>query len=143
MLTFKGLLQTAGIDPGGVRLARHQDRRGRRATWDLWRSSPDEFELYQRIQKRNVFDTARHVASFVATPDGRTLFVGLYSVDAIGLAPEGTTCPLRAVPVGGLRLYELTRCDALRAYSDRLVVDWGPGHRTWVQRADRQEKPIV
>ena len=143
MLTFKGLLETAGIDPHGVRLARHQTDDGPLTPWQLWRSDSGRFELYQRIQRKKKFDKASHVASFVVTPDGRTLFVGLYSVDSIGTAPKDAKCPLRGIPVAGFRLYELTRCDVLSDYTNRLVVDWGPGQRAWVQRAHLKPKPIV
>ena len=30
----------------------------------------------------------------------------------------------------------------LDEYKERLVVDWGPGTRSWAQRASRQAKPI-
>ncbi len=143
MLTFKGLLETAGIDPQDVRLARHQDRRVQLTPWHLWRSDIERFELYQRIQRLKKFDKASYVASFVVTPDGRTLFVGLYSVDSLGIAPKGAKCPLRGIPVADFRLYEMTRCDVLGVYAGRLVVDWGLGHRSWVQHAHRQPKPIV
>ena len=143
MLTFKGLLEAAEIDPHVVCLARHKDHRGQRTPWQLWRSDTERFELYQRIQGQKVFDRARHVASFVGTPDGRTLFVGLYTVDGMGFAPEGTKCPITDNPVAGYRLYELTHSSVLSDYADRLVIDWGPGYRSWVQRAHRQPKAIV
>ena len=143
MLTFKALLESAGIDPRGVRLVRHQTHQGHLTPWALWRKDVDGFELYQRIQRRPVFDEANHVASFVVTPDGRTLFVGLYEVGPIGTAPEGMRCPVRGIDVAGFRLHDLTRCEALSDYAGRLVIDWGGGTRSWVQRAHLQPKPII
>ena len=143
MLTFKGLLEAAGVDPHDVRLVRHQTNKGNLTPWALWRKDVDAFELYQRIQRRPVFDKAGQVASFVVTPDGRTLFVGLYEVGSIGTAPEGMKCPVRGIDVAGFRLYDLTRHDALSPYAGRLVIDWGDGARSWVQRAERHLKPIT
>ncbi|MBE7537689.1 MAG: GIY-YIG nuclease family protein [Opitutaceae bacterium] len=34
-------------------------------------------------------------------------------------------------------------CDSLAAYNGRIVIDWGPGFRAWVQRADSKDKTIV
>jgi hypothetical protein len=39
-------------------------------------------------------------------------------------------------------LYALQPLEALSGYIGRLTVDWGPGMRSWIQRADRQRKPI-
>lgn len=143
MLTFNEFLEAAGIDPRGVRLARHQTKEGNLTPWALWRKDVGAFELYQRIQRRPRFRGASHVASFVVTPDGRTLFVGLYDVGQVGVVPEGMIDPVKGIEVAGFNLYDLTRSEALDAYAGRLVVDWGDGQRAWVQRADRQPKPIV
>lgn len=40
-------------------------------------------------------------------------------------------------------LYAVRRMDALAEYAGRLLVDWGPGTRSWVQRADGGAKPLV
>src|SRR5208282_2631030 len=64
-------------DPQSVHLARHQDKRwGRNTPYWLWRRDREEFERYQRIQHRPVFQVNNFVASFVVPPSNETLFVG-------------------------------------------------------------------
>ena len=145
MITFNSLLREVGIDPTTVRLARHQDRRhpGCPSTFALWLSDDGRFELYQRLQSRPVFRHAKVVATFVVDQSGDTLFCGLYTVGAVGIAPPGTLDPVSGRDVGGIHLYDLRPKSELSGYRGRLVIGWGPGFRSWVQRADRKDKPIL
>jgi hypothetical protein len=99
--------------------------------------------MYQRIQKKERFRSCDWVISFVATPLDETLFVGVYRLRGVGVVPSGMVDPVRGHDVTGLRLYDLERDDALREYVGRIVVDWGPGYRSWVQLADRHDKPVL
>ena len=45
--------------------------------------------------------------------------------------------------VGSCDHYSLQPVDPLSEYMGRLIIDWGPGLRSWIQRADNQDKPIV
>ena len=101
------------------------------------------FELYQRIQRKDRFRRAEWLVSFVATPLDETLFVGVYRVRGVGTAPPGMTDPIGGYDVAGMFLYDLNLDDALRDYVGRIVVDWGKGFRSWVQRPDRRDKPII
>src|SRR6266478_3224719 len=96
MLTFNTILTNENIDPKKVRLVRHQDNRsaGSCTPYNLWLSDKVSLETYQRIQKRKVFEIGGLLASFVVTPKGETLFVGLYRVHDIGIAPPGTIDPV-------------------------------------------------
>lgn len=140
-LTFNLLLNTAGISPASTRLVRHQDRRG--SAYDLWRANNGSFERYQSIQSKEVFDVGDWLASFVATPFNETLFVGIYRVHGMGVVADGQLDPLGGHDVSGLHEYAIDRADALSDYAGRLVIGWGDGYRSWLQRADRQDKPIV
>lgn len=42
-----------------------------------------------------------------------------------------------------LDLYRTARTADLEAYIGLLWIEWGAGARTWIQRPDRQNKPIV
>ena len=53
-----------------------------------------------------------------------------------------TIDPLSGRDIGGLVKYHLARSEALSELKGRLTVEWGAGKRSWVQRAERQEKPI-
>lgn len=81
-------------------------------------------------------------------PQGHTLFVGLYSAELAGPVPLDMVDPLSGEVPGTAKghRYDLYRCEphaALADYASRLLVDWGLGTRSWVQRADSGAKPIV
>lgn len=147
MLTFNTLLRSENIDPADVRLARHQDSRfpDRPTPYELWRLDDGRFDAYQQIQGRKVFKVGGWLASFVVTPANDTLFVGLYSVDGIGIVPPGIKCPiaLDARDVTGCTMYDIKPSSRLGRYSGLLVIDWGMGYRSWVQLAKNQDKPVL
>ncbi len=145
MLTFNTILTNENIDPKKVRLVRHQDNRssGNCTPYNLWLSDKVSLETYQRIQKRKVFEIGGLLATFVVTPSGETLFVGLYRVKDIGIAPPGTIDPVLQADRAGLNFYDITREEGLSEYAGHLTVNWGGGHRAWVQLAHRQDKPII
>lgn len=145
MLTFNAILASENLDPQGVRLVRHKDNRasGKSTPYNLWLSDRSLLETYQRIQKRKVFKIGGLLASFVVTPKGETLFVGLYRVNDIGIAPPGTFDPVLQVDRSGLHFYDITRDEKLSDYAGHLTVNWGGGHRAWVQLAHRKDKPIL
>lgn len=146
-LTFNRLLAVETIEPERVQLVRHQDTRSTSLTspYALWANEDPEFDFYQRIQKRQVFRPTEGslLASFVATPQGETLFVGMYGVHGIGTVEPGTRDPVLGHPVDGLHLYDLRRDPRLSLYAGKVVVEWGTGYRSWVQRAHKQDKPIL
>lgn len=145
MLTFNTILRHEGIDPKGVRLVRHKDTRrpGRPTPYDLWRAGDGRFETYQQIQRRNVFAKGNLLASFVATPNNETLFIGLYSVDGVGPVPPGVIEPITGEQdLSGMNFYAIHREDRLADYAGHLTVEWGAGFRAWVQRAELQDKAV-
>lgn len=143
MITFSTLLREEGLDPATVKLVRHQDRRFTRTPYQLWLAADGSLETYQGYQARAVFKGASHIAAFVATPLDETLFVGMYAVRGVTRAAAGEIDPISGEDVEGLHKYDLAPVEALADYKGRLVIDWGPGYRSWVQRAARQEKPVV
>lgn len=145
-LTFNQALEAYGIDPREVRLLRHQTRGdGGRTPYTLWRDAREMFESYQATQHpKNRNRLAGSIwASFVVPPDGRTLFAGLYAVDGSKPLPDDWPYPINPKPTDNQdELYALTHIELFSEFDGRLYVDWGPGTRTWVQRADQQDKPI-
>lgn len=144
MLTFNAILRHEGVDPKHVKLVRHQDTRrpGRPTPYTLWRINRSQLELYQRIQRNRVFSPRDLLASFVVTPAAETLFVGLYCVAGLGVAPQGLMDPISEDDVGGLNLYHIEPDKRLAEYAGHLTIDWGTGFRSWIQRAHRQDKGI-
>ena len=145
MITFNDILRSEGVDVDQVKLVRHQDQRGtNRSTtpYQLWTARDERFNQYQCIQRRLVFKNTRHVASFVATPNDETLFVGLYAIGGLAKVPPGTRDPVGGHDVTGLHLYDLKPVEILSEYAGRLVIDWGKGFRAWVQNAGANNKPV-
>ncbi len=149
MLTFNTILRREGINPPSVRLARHADNRGPGPSpYNLWlrRAQNDLFERYQRLQKEPVkFGVGHLLASFVSPSPKETLFVGLYSVDAVTPAPPGTICPVLQIDrgIGGHVIFDLRPDDRLSRFIGLLVIEWGPGYRSWVQRAELRDKLVL
>jgi hypothetical protein len=100
-------------------------------------------ELYQRIQRRLVFTVGSLLASFIATPTADTMFIGIYRVKAVGIAPQGTLDPSSLIDQAGLHLYEIEPEPMLSDYAGKLIVDWGKGFRAWVQRAELKDKKVL
>jgi hypothetical protein len=144
MLTFNDLLCLEGVDPGQVRLVRHQDNRLKAGRlYEAWRNDRSTFERYQSAQKRDVFDVGDLLASFIVTEARNTVFVGLYQVAGIGPCPAGIVDALTGVDLSGHQSYDLRLLEQLGDYTDKIVIDWGPGTRSWVQRAANQPKPVL
>jgi hypothetical protein len=144
VLTFNDLLTLKGVDPAQVRLVRHQDRRLRAGRlYEAWRNDRAAFEAYQSAQVRDVFPINAVLASFIVTDIRKTVFVGMYRVDSVGSCPSGTTDALLNSDVSGQFKYDLQLLDVLSDYCDKLVIEWGPGTRVWVQRAANQPKPVI
>jgi hypothetical protein len=151
MLRFTDLLEKAGLDPVEVRLLRHQTKAPTgRTPYGLWRDNRPAFEDYQSVQtSANRASLAAPIwASFVAPPTGGSLFAGIYAAERIGGAPPGWLDPLHQVAgntltVDTLDQYRTELTSHLETYIGRLWIEWGAGARKWVQRPDRQNKPIV
>lgn len=149
--TFNSLLVEAGLDPHDVRLLRHADPRSApgRTPYHLWHDDRAKFDRYQSSQHKDERTRAKlkskYWASFVGTPEGGTLFVGLYEVRSRGLLLKDEPAPHRdgVDAAGSLDEYELVLDERLRDRIGRMYVDWGKtGKRTWIQRADQQDKLI-
>jgi hypothetical protein len=148
VITFNDVLRSEDLDPGIVRLARHQDHRDRdRSIYAVWKSAggQDLLEQYQAVQKRQFFSVGEFVASFVVTPPpaSDTLFIGLYEVRGMGTCPAGQRDRLTGEDVSGFICYELRPDHRLDEYRERLVVDWGKATRAYVQLASRQPKRLL
>ncbi|MBI1291988.1 GIY-YIG nuclease family protein [bacterium] len=144
-LTFNALLRAAGIAPADVRLLRHQQAHA--GLLDLWRTDRDQFDAYQQVQRISMRTTlaSPYWASFIAGASGETIFVGLYAVRSqeVGAVDRAAALGGALDRAGTYDVYALDRLDALSASVGKLVVEWGQGYRSWVQRAERQDKPII
>jgi hypothetical protein len=148
-ITFNSVLRNSGIDPASVRLLRHQDSRSLqdRKPYQLWRDDREAFELYQSLQNlknHSRLSPAQYWASFIAMPNGDTLFVGLYAVGGYALLEHEIIDPSTgtASPAGERHVYALHLHEALTDLIGRLVIDWGDATRVWIQYAETQDKIV-
>ncbi|QCB38525.1 GIY-YIG nuclease family protein [Sphingobium sp. PAMC28499] len=145
-LTFNAILDGYGIDPRQVRLLRHQNGAVKgRTLYSLWRDDHPSFIAYQNIQSSQNRSrlTSPYWAAFIVTPAQSNMFVGLYEIERIGECPEGMIDPFRLHDVTGLDLYRSTLVGISEPDIGRIFIDWGPGTRTWAQKAADQPKPIL
>jgi hypothetical protein len=148
-IMFNMILLAAGFRLADVRLLRHKDQRATkgRTPYELWRDDRPQFDWYQATQSAGNQNKLRapYWVSFVGTPNDETLFVGLYSVKYRGLLAQDTPMPHTdgVDEAGSCDVYDLTLEHALDDLVGRLLIEWGPGDRAWIQRADRQDKQIT
>ncbi len=103
-ITFNMILNSEGIDPRDVHLARHHDTRPecKVTPYGLWRRDPALLQKYQSFQSTARFPLGKLLASFVRTPLNKTLFVGLWLVNGKGVTDENDRDPCSDLPVCGL-----------------------------------------
>jgi len=146
---FNTILIDAGLRLADVRLLRHKDKRATkgRTPYELWRDNRQQFDLYQSIQNIDNREKirARYWASFIVTPNNETMFVGVYSVKYLGLLEQDTPKPHMdgLDKAGSCDLYDLSLENVIDGLVGKLFIDWGPGERAWIQRADRQNKLVT
>jgi hypothetical protein len=141
---FNAYLEWAGINPADVWLARHQGPRfGKRRPYDLLLTDRKLLEEYQAQQDKLCFGDRPWLASFVATPVGKTLFVGVYAIKGWEPTKPGTIEPLSGQEASERWPYthRLEPSPKLAAYHERLFIVWGHP-RPWLQKADEHDKAV-
>ncbi|MDE3104418.1 MAG: GIY-YIG nuclease family protein, partial [Acidobacteriota bacterium] len=135
--------------PETVILLRHQNN-GKgdvRTPYELWCDSPEKlvrYQSWQAIKGRQKFSRARYWAAFVATPDGRTMFVGMYvakyksKLEKDSLHQHKNEVQL----AGSCDVYDLEEDEQFKHLAGKLFVEWGEGARAWVQHAEKRNKFI-
>src|ERR1700730_17198310 len=136
MLKFNALLQEAAFDPEKVCLLRHEDKRVPSGLYQAWKSAPKDFEAYQNGQEwKNRFPEGSSLAAFVVGSDGETLFVGMYDVLKQSRVNGRFDDPLLGpMDPEDRSWHETKRSDRMQNYSEKLVIEWGPGKLAWRQR---------
>jgi hypothetical protein len=148
-ITFNTILLAANFDLAEVRLLRHKDRRAEkgRTPYELWRDNRAQFDWYQstqRVENQSKLK-AEYWASFVGTPADETLFVGVYRVASPRLLDKDTPMPhMDGIDAAGsCHVYDLALEEKLGDLIGKLLIDWGPGERAFIQRADQQDKRVT
>ena len=143
------ILQAEGFGLSDIRLLRHQDNRSEkgRTPYKLWCDNRNQFDAYQTTQGINNESKMRapYWASFVGTPNDETLFVGIYRVQGKKLLETDTPKPhMEGVDkAGSCHVYDLALESRMNDLIGKMVIEWGEGTRSWMQRADNQNKRII
>lgn len=143
MLALEHLLQPFGLDTAKrIKLVRHQDQRLDISA--LYRAG--QFEVYQSLQGRAVFDKCDMLVSFLGESGTHALFVGAYTVSGVSKRgpqrlPKGFLYP--QMDVSNHFNYLLTKDDRFNELQDRLVIEWGSATRSWVQKFKPNSKAVV
>lgn len=143
MLTLEHLLQPFGLDISRrTKLVRHQEQGIDVAA--LLRVG--QLEFYQSFQGRPVFANCDQIVSFLGSVGTQAVFVGVYEI--LGVSgpcaielPEDFLYP--EMNVSSVYVYDLVRDKRFDVLRDRLVIDWGAGTRSWVQKFRPGEKEVV
>ncbi len=149
MLTFATILNSVNVKLSDARLLRHQDTRypGYPTPYVMWRDDRERFEAYQQTQSFKNAAVLGHGywASFVGLPSKEALFVGLYKIVNVAPLKTDRLNPIdRSIEIASsCNFYHLEKIADLAEFEGRLLIDWGPGTRSWVQRADSKPKPII
>lgn len=151
MLRLNMMLREADIEPSSVRLLRHQPVLPSGVVLiDQYHRDRPALLAWQSVQAthRRAHLAGQVWASFLGTPDGRTVLEGVYQVGPAEPIAHEVKDPLtgQAIPGSTSDRYDLNLLQAFEPYSGRLLVDWGggsSGKRAWIQRADSQDKPIA
>jgi hypothetical protein len=149
-IMFNNILKDCGVDPAKVTLVRHQDSRAAkgRSPFELWRDEPPIFLDYlshQATYNRSKFCRAQKWATFVGTPAGKTLFVGVYDASFKGVLEQDRQKPhMDGIDeAGSCDVYDVHLDSILRDLIGKLFIEWGEGARAWVQRAERNDKVVT
>lgn len=137
-----GILGLAGFNTRcRAKLVRHQDDRF--PTRELLRN--DWLDLYQAYQGRPIFKGLDYIVSFYGMSGTRAGFHGVYQVLGVRPAAKGpapASCPwAREWNRVARHFYDLERDPRFDHLRHRLIIDWGPATRAWVQKL--ANKPVL
>jgi hypothetical protein len=107
------------------------------------------FEDYQSTQdprRKASLSSAKYWAAFLATPDDKTLFVGLYASTYTGRGDRDRPWPHDPERVDKANEYDVYNLELQTKLGDligKLVIDWGPAMLSWVQYAEKNDKAVL
>ncbi|MGN6495636.1 MAG: GIY-YIG nuclease family protein [Agriterribacter sp.] len=137
MITIQELLLKRGLTNDRTLLVRHKDHRTN--LYQAYRNDKKNFILYQQQQGHEVFKDAEYIVSFIGEDGTRSRFVGVYKIRGCKVLDT----PLPSF-IGDLYKveYELEEDPRFEQLKDRVIIDWGKGARSWVQKF-QNDKEIV
>lgn len=140
-LSFTDVLRKTGLDPARVKLIRHP------LSHQKFRDCYKKGKVleYTKQQKSGFGKGYDYWCVFIGEKSTLAKFYACYKVN--GAVPDTQDVAPADFPYPewfeGKGLYfDLEYVDCLKAYENRLVIDWGPSARMWHQKGT-SEKPIV
>ncbi len=98
------------------------------------------FDFYQSTQKRPVFDNCDRIVSFIGTDETKSRFIGVYKV--LTKMKGNEVPPPKGWPQEFCNYeyyYELKKEPGYEQLENRVIIDWGDGTRSWVQKMRNKE----
>jgi hypothetical protein len=143
MLTLEHILIPFGFDTSRrTKLVRHQEQGIDVSALH----HVGQLEFYQTFQGRPVFVNCDQIVSFLGGNGTHATFVGVYNVHGVS-GPREIKLPktflFPKMYDSDVYVYDLVRDERFDALIDRLVIDWGAGTRTWVQKFRGGEKEVI
>lgn len=143
MLTLEHILIPFGFDTSRrTKLVRHQEQGIDVSALH----HVGQLEFYQTFQGRAVFANCDQIVSFLGGNGTHATFVGVYNVLGVN-GPRAIKLPktflFPKMYVSDVYVYDLVRDERFDTLIDRLVIDWGAGTRSWVQKFRGGEKEVI
>lgn len=144
MMTLHQILKHYGIDPTQVKLVRHGNKE--LSILETYRKNREKFEAYQSFQRPRKFAGASQIVVFAPRLSTTALFLGVWDIKTSKLSTDFTKeihsqIDQYGFPSSwhrGTEWYDLFRNTAADELSERLVVEWGKGTLSWVNRKDKE-----
>lgn len=138
-MKLQQLLEGYGIDWKRTKLVRHNMSNPTVAE----NKKAELLDYYQAVQSKPRFDDCDLIISFLGTEGTNGIYLGCYRV--CGSIPfDKSKMPDNFVFDKGMDndciFYKLEPLDYLSEFKDRLVIDWGPGARSWCQDGKKQKE---
>ena len=136
------ILKLRGFKTYNIKLVRHTvNREHIRKLMD-----DDNFDLYQSVQKADVFKNTEYFISFTDMQGTKALLHGVYKLNGMQKIDQlpleiGFIKEAEAWGEGPFYKYAIEKIHTFIDFEERLVIDWGSATRSWHQR--KLEKEIV
>jgi hypothetical protein len=128
------ILNLFGFDTcSRIKIVRHIDKKNNIESLIL----NNYFELYQKIQKKPIFNHFDYIISFIASSNTKAKFYGIYKVNEptplkADLIP--VDCPYTQQWLSNKYYYNLKRLEEYDFLRNRLIIEWGKSTKSWHQK---------
>jgi hypothetical protein len=134
MLTLQELLYNRGLSRlSNAKLVRHKEVS--KDLFEMYSLNREEFLEYQATQGKDIFKDIEFIVSFIGEQGNRARFVGVFKV-------KGVKKFNSKIYKKEMFFYEMSEVKGFEDLSERIIIDWGLGTRSWVQNITT-EKEII